>query len=135
MKKRDLTGGVKPALSFGAMLRAARLRAGLTQMSVADAVGISDAFLSQIERGVRRPASPTMYDLVAAVSAGRDESDRMAAAHLGESPSVRFDLYGRPPEVALALTELQWLIETGRFGAGEAKRLTRLVGDIKRARK
>jgi transcriptional regulator with XRE-family HTH domain len=40
---------------FGANVRRARLAAGVSQESLADAVGLAVSYVGQIERGVRNP--------------------------------------------------------------------------------
>ncbi len=52
---------------LGSALRAARLAAGRTQRQVAEDVGVSAAYISQIETGQRSPTVTTVRQLAAAV--------------------------------------------------------------------
>jgi transcriptional regulator with XRE-family HTH domain len=54
-------------ISFGRGLRAARRAAGLTQTQFAERVGISQSYVSAVERGVRNLTLEVMAGLAAAL--------------------------------------------------------------------
>jgi transcriptional regulator with XRE-family HTH domain len=53
--------------SVGARLRAARMRQRMTLKDVASSAGISESFLSQVERGVAGVSVPTLHRVAAAL--------------------------------------------------------------------
>lgn len=53
--------------AFGAVLKAARTEAGLTQEELADLAGCDRTFPSQLERGIRTPTISTLLNLAAAL--------------------------------------------------------------------
>lgn len=69
---------------FGNDLRAARVRAGLSQMQVAERVGVSQRFVSAIERGEQNVTIGTMvafaralgFDLVIALRLSREDGPK-----------------------------------------------------------
>ncbi len=67
---------------FSIKLRSVRLQAGITQASLAHAMGFEQAYLSAIELGARKP-SPDFFDkLVGALQLGEVEKDRLKQALL-----------------------------------------------------
>ncbi|OZC90624.1 hypothetical protein CH254_06775 [Rhodococcus sp. 06-412-2C] len=59
--------------NVGTSIRALRKRAGLSATSLAAACGISQPFLSQVERGVSAPSLSTLYALADALGVGVSE--------------------------------------------------------------
>lgn len=67
--------------SFGALLRAKRERAGLTQQELAERSGLTTHAVSSLERGVRtRPYPHTVRALASALGASEEERARLLAA-------------------------------------------------------
>jgi transcriptional regulator with XRE-family HTH domain len=67
--------------SVGTLLRAYRLRAGLTQEALAEQAGLSARGVQDIERGVRRAPQPvTLALLIAALRLSADEQARLQEA-------------------------------------------------------
>ena len=54
-------------LAFGATLRAARRRKGMTQEQLADAAGLDRTFPTLLERGLRTPSLGTLLRLAEAL--------------------------------------------------------------------
>ena len=71
---------------FGALLRAHRLAAGLTQEDLAERAGLSLRAIQNLERGDRRPYADSANRLVAALSL---EGDERAAFELAARPQPR----------------------------------------------
>jgi transcriptional regulator with XRE-family HTH domain len=69
----------KTTTQFGTVLKAARRKTGKTLGDVADAVGVTAAYLSDIERGNRLPLAPDRISL-AAKFLSLDENYLLAAA-------------------------------------------------------
>ncbi|SNY67350.1 helix-turn-helix domain-containing protein [Paractinoplanes atraurantiacus] len=66
---------------FGALLRRLRLAADLTLEQLADASGVSDRGISDMERGVSRsPRTRTIEAIADGLRLGREERDRLLAA-------------------------------------------------------
>jgi transcriptional regulator with XRE-family HTH domain len=63
-----IPGADNPRGRFGAMLRAERRRAGLTQKQLATAIGSTQAYVSRTERGLENPPLLTCAAFAAAVS-------------------------------------------------------------------
>jgi transcriptional regulator with XRE-family HTH domain len=55
------------AKAFGAALREARQKAGLSQEDLALESGVDGTFVSMLERGIRQPALATIVSLCAAL--------------------------------------------------------------------
>ncbi|XVV16810.1 helix-turn-helix domain-containing protein [Actinoplanes sp. CA-131856] len=75
---------------FGAMLRRLRIAADLTLEQLAEASGVSDRGISDMERGVSRsPRARTIEAIADGLGLGRDERDRLlAAARAGRAGSA-----------------------------------------------
>jgi transcriptional regulator with XRE-family HTH domain len=82
--------------SFGDLLRAHRLAAGLTQEAVAERAGLSVHAIQKLERGVTHPYRDTALRLVAALRlSGQDEAE---FKELGQ-PAARHRRHGGPEHV------------------------------------
>ena len=53
--------------TLGALIRAQRVTAGLTLRDLAERTKVSNAYLSQIERGLRRPSADVLQQLAKAL--------------------------------------------------------------------
>src|SRR5579864_2366710 len=89
---------------FGSYLRAARVESGRSLREIADAIGISDVYLGEVERGVRGPLMESHWDaLIAAIpSLTRTELKRTAQM----SRALEIDLSRAPAryqDLAIAL--------------------------------
>jgi transcriptional regulator with XRE-family HTH domain len=73
--------------SFGALLRAARERAGLSQSALARKAGLDPSFINRLESGQRSADRAVATALVAALGLGDAEGDRLLAAG-GHLPAV-----------------------------------------------
>ncbi len=82
----------KPVSHFGEALRKARNRANKTLGDVADRLGVSAAFLSDVERGNRQPLAPDKIQVVA----GFLEADYtvLAAAAAMDRSEIRVSTQG-----------------------------------------
>src|SRR5215469_15350465 len=87
-------GGAESEPTLGAYLRAQRELAELTLNQFAASVGISNAYLSQIERGLRRPSSAVL----ASIAQGLQLSADVVEAHLPRDAAR-----ARRPEVLAAI--------------------------------
>lgn len=52
---------------FGSELRAARVRAGLTQLGLAERCGLDRTYISLLERGLRQPSITTVLQVAEAI--------------------------------------------------------------------
>lgn len=71
---------MQPAQQLGTLLRAARRRLGLSQRSVAEAVGIQREYFSRIERGVQTPSAVTLDALLVHLQITNPEKRSQALA-------------------------------------------------------
>jgi|SRR5579859_1290074 len=133
-----------PVVTFGALLRRARLAAGLSQEGLAERVHLSREAISTLERGTRRAPRQETIDLLAdALGLAPTERARlqqvargqMAAAasvpHLLEAREL-LPLAGRGPEVAhlerhLAGEGPPLLLFAGEPGIGKSRLLQEAV--------
>ena len=90
---------------IGARIRLARRDAGLTQEKLAEKIGVSTVFVSQLESGSRAPGLETLVKLsqteacLAALVQGRSPRQRMLAVSLVRSLFAEMDrLDAEPPE-------------------------------------
>ena len=101
---------------IGEFLRQLRLTAGLTLREAARRSGVSNPYLSQVERGIRRPG-PNILKLLAPVY-GASMRDLMERAGLLEEVSVPAQL-GETSEVERAY---QFVLTDPRFRFGARPR-------------
>lgn len=80
-------------MSTGTRLREARKAKGLAQLTVASRAGVSQPYLSQVERGLKRPGGDRLEALAAAVGVG--------AADLTSRQPARRTPAARPQETAV----------------------------------
>src|SRR5919204_1409819 len=149
--------------TFAALLRAWRLREGLTQEELAERAGLAAGAISALERGSRRrPYGYTIRALASALGLSDTDSQRLAAAArrhaasgdepeqpgarsreptwTGQSnlPALRTTLLGRAEEVAqiraLLTTEADRLVTiTGTGGIGKTAVALRAAADMQEA--
>ena len=142
---------------FGARVRALRLAAALTQAELAEAAGISERSISDLERGLRTHVYPnTARQLARALGVAGDElpaflvaahgsvpvvaavAEPLPSTHRSRLPQIRSDLVGRDADLAVLIellrddaTQLVSLVGPGGVGktrlAVEAAR--RLAGE------
>ncbi|MCX5207570.1 helix-turn-helix domain-containing protein [Streptomyces sp. NBC_00237] len=138
-----------PALPLGPRVRHHRERRGRTQAVVAGLCGITEDYLSQIERGLKKPSYDVLLRLAAelevSVAVLLDESalpqpqapdtaaDHVVRALLGQYPNTPC---GAAPHVGLRtrVDDLwrTWQTSAARFTATEAV-LPALIGDVEEA--
>lgn len=75
-----------PADGLGGRLRAERLRSGLTLRAAARQLGVSPAFVSQIENGKSQPSVATLYSLAQLLGTSIDALFQQAPPGEGGSP-------------------------------------------------
>jgi transcriptional regulator with XRE-family HTH domain len=80
------SGQDQPELELAAWIRAARRRAGLSQLELAEQLGIAQSSISQWEKGLTQPATPHMLTLLRMFPASVPELLAVPAAS-NERPS------------------------------------------------
>ncbi len=99
---------------FGSKMRALRAERGVTQKEMADALGVSSAYLSALEHGRRgRPTFMLVEQIIGYFNVIWDEAEELRALAAGSHPRVVIDTSGLDPRA----TEL-------------ANRLARRIGDL-----
>jgi transcriptional regulator with XRE-family HTH domain len=95
------------ARSFGALLYACRIKAGMTQVDVASSARVSTSYFSAIENG-KRPPPPrqTALRIVRALGLARDVRLQLVNAAQRERGADRRD-EDLPPEVQLLIRDLR----------------------------
>ena len=89
-------------IEVGIKLREARKQKGLTQQMLAEAVDISEMYISQIERGLKMPSLNIFIKIITVLDISSD--------YVGDMDDIKsrtefvFTLY-RGPTVALSTTE------------------------------
>jgi transcriptional regulator with XRE-family HTH domain len=130
---------------LGAILRAVRLRAGLTQQNVADRAGVSRSVISRIERGhletvslgtLRRVSAALEVRIEAATFSRNGDLDRLVnARHSALDDALACHLRGLPdwtfgPEVSFAIWGERGLVD---ILAWQPRRRMLLVIELKTA--
>jgi DNA-binding XRE family transcriptional regulator len=104
-------------------MRAARMRAGLTQAEIAASVGIAPEVFGRMERGKMLPSVPTLFRLCVALRSGPHEL--MGFAPLASLPQAAQRQV--PPELA-DIPEMRRLVRLmGRLQGLQLKLILRLV--------
>lgn len=67
-EREDRPGGGPHGLDLGAFIRQQRERSAISLRKLADATGISNPYLSQIERGLRKPSADILKRLARGLS-------------------------------------------------------------------
>jgi transcriptional regulator with XRE-family HTH domain len=116
---------------FGARLRAMRAARGVTQKEMADAIGVSPAYLSALEHGRRGvPSWATVQAIIGYFNVIWDEAEELQKLAKASHPRAVIDTAGLSPEA----TELANLLAAhiGELDdaeiAGLLDRLKRMVG-------
>jgi transcriptional regulator with XRE-family HTH domain len=109
--------------TLGRALRAARMRAGLTQADLAASVGIATEVFGRMERGKMLPSVPTLFRLCVALRSGPHELMGFApVASLPQAAQLEV-----PPELAPTPEMRRLLRLLGRLQGLQLKLILRLV--------
>lgn len=109
--------------TLGRALRAARMRAGLTQADLAASVGIATEVFGRMERGKMLPSVPTLFRLCVALRSGPHELMGFApVASLPQAAQLEV-----PPELAHAPEMRRLLHLLGRLQGLQLRLILRLV--------
>lgn len=135
--------------TLGQMIRRLRLRKGWSQAALAQEVGTSREYISQIESGQRKWPERFIAPLAVALNvpqsllgraAGRIISDEGAETHIRTAPATAVLSRAEPSDIPLddpfydlMMLDYQHLTPSGRrFLAEQAKRLRQMQDDIRR---
>lgn len=95
---------------FGERLRALRAERGMTQKQMAEAIGVSAAYLSALEHGKRgTPRWILVQDIIACLNIIWDEADELQRLAMHSAPKVTIDTSDLSPKA----TELANLLASG----------------------
>jgi transcriptional regulator with XRE-family HTH domain len=98
---------------FGEAMRELRKRKGVTQRALADAIGVTPAYLSALEHGRRgRPTFELLQRIVGYFNIIWDEAEDLFRLADASDPRVVVDTAGLPPEYTLLANELSKRIRT-----------------------
>lgn len=108
---------VAQRLDLGGFIRQQRERSAMSLRKLADTAGISNPYLSQIERGLRKPSAKILKSLARALSI-RAESlyEQAGLLECVERPSVAEAIENDPQ---LTITQKQALLEIYRSFSNE----------------
>ncbi len=107
---------------FGEKIRALRRQRGVSQRQMAEALGVSAAYLSALEHGRRgRPSWPMVQKIIGFFNVIWDEADELELLALMSNPRVVIDTSGLSP----AATRLANLLaqSIARLGSDDLERL------------
>ena len=95
---------------FGERLRQLRAERGMTQRQMAEAIGVSPAYLSALEHGKRgMPRWMLVQDIIACLNIIWDDADELQRLALRSAPKVTIDTSDLSPRA----TELANLLAVG----------------------
>ncbi|QBK29273.1 helix-turn-helix domain-containing protein [Roseitalea porphyridii] len=101
---------------FGERLRELRAERGMTQKQMAQAIGVSPAYLSALEHGKRGvPRWILVQDIIACLNIIWDEADELQRLAMHSAPKVTIDTTALSPKA----TELANLLASGIDVLGE----------------
>lgn len=119
---------------FGERVRAMRLAKGVTQKEMAEAIGVSPAYLSALEHGRRgAPAWPTLQKIIGYFNVIWDDADQLQGLAHKSHPRAVIDTAGLDPQA----TELANLLSThiGKLDRATLEAMIDLVERGARARR
>lgn len=101
-------------MSFGELLKEIRISKGISLRTLAERLGVSASYASDVERGKRNPLSPEHLDKAALIlNLSKEERDRLfdsAAQSKGDAVSADVILYaGEVKNVSAALRKAREL--------------------------
>jgi transcriptional regulator with XRE-family HTH domain len=111
---------------FGEKLRALRAERGLSQKAMAEAIGVSAAYLSALEHGRRgAPTWTLIQKIIGYFNVIWDDAEELARLAEASHPRVRIDTSGLTP----AATELANLLaeNSEKLDEAELRRITTSV--------
>ena len=111
------------AATLGRAVRAARMRAGLTQVELAESIGTATEVYGRLERGKMLPSVPTLFRLCVALRSGPHEL--MGFAPVGSLPEAA--PLEVPPELAHTPEMRRLLRLLGRLPGLQLRLILRLV--------
>ena len=112
---------------FGAKLRKLREERGLTQAEMAEAVGVSPAYLSALEHGKRgRPSWRLIQSLIAHLNVIWDEAEELVRLARVSHPKITIDTSGLSPAATELANEL-----AGKISKLDEESLARLLQSLK----
>ncbi|TNM60598.1 helix-turn-helix domain-containing protein [Aliirhizobium smilacinae] len=98
---------------FGSAMRELRQRKGITQRALAQAIGVTPAYLSALEHGHRgRPTFELLQRIAGYFNIIWDEADDLFRLADTSDPKVVIDTAGLPPEYTLLANQLSKRIST-----------------------
>lgn len=113
----------EPLTPFGEKLRALRNERGLSQKAMAEAIGVSAAYLSALEHGRRgAPTWTLIQKIIGYFNVIWDDAEELARLAEASHPRVRIDTSGLSP----AATELANLLAENieKLDEAELRRIT-----------
>jgi transcriptional regulator with XRE-family HTH domain len=111
------------AATLGRAVRAARMRAGLTQVELAESIGTATEVYGRLERGKMLPSVPTLFRLCVALRSGPHEL--MGFSPVDSLPeAARLEV---PPELAHTPEMRRLLRLLGRLPGLQLRLILRLV--------
>ncbi len=98
---------------FGYALRELRRRKGITQRQLADAIGVTPAYLSALEHGKRgRPTFELLQRIAGYFNVIWDDADELFELAHSSHPKVVLDTSGLPPAYTAFANRLGRVIRT-----------------------
>jgi transcriptional regulator with XRE-family HTH domain len=126
----DVDGRDKPQSLLGAIIREQRELAALPMRQLAKSVGISNPYLSQIERGLRAPSEAVLEALASALDLSAEDLYRRAGfvepalAVDDEAPSALAEAIAAAPELTAAQRRAMAEIHRGFVDANRVRRVS-----------
>ena len=113
---------------FGEKLRALRKEKGVTLTQMAEALGVSAAYLSALEHGRRGTPSPArLHEICGYFNIIWDEAEELSALARRSDPRVVVDTAGLSPEATLLANEL-----AARIGGLSEEKVRALLEALRR---
>ncbi len=117
--------------TFGSALRQLREEGEMRMADLADAIGVSVVYVSDIERDRRNPPSPDKIFKMLTAIGKEDQIDRMLQLAVKSRMSVEISVENKSERAIYALASLARRVEEGQVSDDQWEKILKTIGKEK----